>query len=119
MNIYSYRTGLALSEYNLTFNFCRGVFEKSVFKVRIQFRRNSSICGSKKQNSAIKPNTGHTEPLYFSGLDSNLAAYMHIHSKEKIKLIQPQFEAMRGAHLLFYSHEQAYKMTYDCWLDIR
>ena len=26
---------------------------------------------------------------------------------------------MRGAHLLFYSHEATYKMTYDCWLDTR
>ena len=40
-------------------------------------------------------------------------------SKKKVKITQPQFEAVRGAHLLFYSHEPAYKMTYDCWLDIR
>ena len=26
---------------------------------------------------------------------------------------------MRGAHLLFMSHEPANKMTYDCWLDTR
>ena len=26
---------------------------------------------------------------------------------------------MKGAHLFFYSHEPAYKMTYDCWLDIQ
>ena len=26
---------------------------------------------------------------------------------------------MRGDHLLFYSHEPAYKMTHDCWLDNR
>ena len=26
---------------------------------------------------------------------------------------------MRDAHLFFYSHEPAYKMTHDCWLDIR
>ena len=36
---------------------------------------------------------------------------------KKVKFTQPQFEAVRGAHLLFYSHEPAYKMTYDCWLD--
>ena len=33
VNIYSYRASLALSEYNLTFNFCRRVSEKLVFKV--------------------------------------------------------------------------------------
>ena len=30
-----------------------------------------------------------------------------------------RFEAVRDAHLLFYSHELAYKITYDCWLDTR
>ena len=37
---------------------------------------------------------------------------------ERIKHSAP-IEAMRGDHLFFYSHEPAYKMTYDCWLDIR
>ena len=36
-----------------------------------------------------------------------------------IKLTQPQFEAIIGAHLLFYSHEPENKMTYDFWLDTR
>ena len=33
VNIYSYRVSLAQPEYNFTFNFCRGLFEKLVFKV--------------------------------------------------------------------------------------
>ena len=32
-NIYSCRVSLAQSEYNFTFNFCRTVFEKLVYKV--------------------------------------------------------------------------------------
>ena len=32
-NIFSYRVSLALSEYSFAFNFCRRVFEKSVFEV--------------------------------------------------------------------------------------
>ena len=38
---------------------------------------------------------------------------------KKVNFTQSQFEAMRGAHLLFYSHEPEHKMTYDCWLDIQ
>ena len=38
---------------------------------------------------------------------------------KKLKITQPLFEALKGAHLLFYSHEPANKMTYDCWLDTR
>ena len=33
VNIDSYRESLALSEYNFTFSFCPGDFEKLVFKV--------------------------------------------------------------------------------------
>ena len=40
-------------------------------------------------------------------------------SSKKSKDHSSQFEAVRGAHLLLYSHEPAYKMTYDCWLDTR
>ena len=36
MHIYFYRTGLALSEYNFTFNFYRVVIEKVGFKVRLR-----------------------------------------------------------------------------------
>ena len=35
MCINFYRTGLALSEYNFAFNFCRVVIEKFGFKVRL------------------------------------------------------------------------------------
>ena len=39
--------------------------------------------------------------------------------KNKVKFTQPQFGAMGGTHLMFLSHEPAYNMTYDCWLDTR
>ena len=35
----------------------------------------------------------------------------HKVKNKKVKFIQPQFETMRAAHLLFYSYEPAYKMT--------
>ena len=37
----------------------------------------------------------------------------------KVKFTQPECEAARGAHLCFYSHELAYKVTYEFWLDNR
>ena len=36
-----------------------------------------------------------------------------------VKFTQPHCEAMGDAHLLFFSQDPTYKMTYDCWLDIR
>ena len=33
-----YRKDLALSEYNFTFNFCRVVIDKFIFKVRFRYR---------------------------------------------------------------------------------
>ena len=44
---------------------------------------------------------------------------LNFEERKKVKITQPQFEAVRGAYLHFYSHEPAYKMTYDCWLNTR
>ena len=37
MCIYFYRTDLALSEYNFTFNFCQVVIEKFGFEVKLRY----------------------------------------------------------------------------------
>ena len=41
VNTYSYRVGFVLSEYNFTFNFCRGVFEILVFIHQLTFQLTS------------------------------------------------------------------------------
>ena len=43
VNAYSYRTNLALSEYNFTFNFCRVVIEKIVSKVQFGYGTETSL----------------------------------------------------------------------------
>ena len=57
VNIYSYRTNLALLEYNFTFNLCRVVLEKLVFKVGLRY-------GSVWYGDSCKLTLNQTEQLY-------------------------------------------------------
>ena len=54
----------------------------------------------------------------FSDKDSVFELQIPIVITVKVKFTRPQLEVLRGAHLLFYSHEPyGYKMIDEYWLD--